>query len=81
MAQVQSRAVAAKNAQAPVQALLAGTPVLTMDGELPVEFLQPGDRVLTRSGMRRLAQVAVTVIKSSVISTDSETMLARPDVP
>lgn len=65
MAQVQSRAVAAKNAQAPVQALLAGTPVLTMDGELPVEFLQPGDRVLTRSGMRRLAQVAVTVVQNA----------------
>lgn len=32
-----------------------GTPVLTLDGELPVEFLSPGDRVITRnSGSARL---------------------------
>ncbi|MCW1917985.1 Hint domain-containing protein [Rhodobacter sp. KR11] len=40
----------------------AGTPVLTLDGALPVEFLSPGDRVLTRAGSRRVARVEVTVV-------------------
>ena len=64
MAQAQSKAAVAKSAHAPLRAVLAGTPVLTLDGELPVEFLQPGDRVLTRAGMRRLAQIAVTVVQN-----------------
>ncbi|WP_417720490.1 Hint domain-containing protein [Salipiger sp.] len=32
----------------PLNALLAGTIVLTLDGALPVEALCPGDRVITR---------------------------------
>ena len=48
-----------------LQALLIGTPVLTLEGEMPVEFLQSGDRVLTRAGMRRVAQVAVTVVQNA----------------
>ena len=55
--------------QAALQAVLVGTPVLTLDGELPVEFLQPGDRVLTRSGMRRLKQVEVSVIQNARVVT------------
>ena len=31
-----------------------GTIVLTLDGALPVEFLTPGDRIVTRAGMRVL---------------------------
>lgn len=31
-----------------------GTHVLTADGSLPVEYLQAGDRIVTRSGMRTL---------------------------
>lgn len=65
MAQVQSNAAASKTVQAPLQAVLVGTPVLTLDGELPVEFLQPGDRVLTRAGMRRLKQVEVSVVTNA----------------
>ncbi len=36
--------------RAPMQeaGLLAGTSVLTLEGELPVEFLYPGDRIITR---------------------------------
>jgi hypothetical protein len=33
---------------AAAQGLLVGTPVLTMDGELPVEHLGPSDRLITR---------------------------------
>lgn len=48
-----------------VQAMAAGTPVLTLDGELPVEYLQPGDRVLTRAGARRVKQVQVTLVQNA----------------
>ena len=41
--------------------LVAGTRVMTMDGELPVEYLTPGDRILTRSGARKLVAVSVRV--------------------
>lgn len=34
--------------------LAPGTTVLTMDGAIPVEFLNPGDRIVTRRGMRKL---------------------------
>lgn len=38
--------------------LMAGTIVLSLEGEMPVEFLEPGDRIITRdSGMARLAGV------------------------
>ena len=33
--------------------LLVGTRVRTLDGILPVEYLEPGDRVVTRAGARR----------------------------
>lgn len=39
--------------------LLAGSVVLTRDGALPVEYLEAGDAVITRSGMRRLQAVEV----------------------
>ncbi|MGV8951258.1 MAG: Hint domain-containing protein [Cypionkella sp.] len=38
-------------------ALLLGTKVLTMEGEFPVEYLTPGDRIVTRSGSRKLVAV------------------------
>ncbi len=41
--------------------LVAGTCVMTMDGELPVEYLTPGDRILTRAGLRLLSSIAVRV--------------------
>lgn len=37
--------------------LAPGTIVLTMDGEIPVEFLSPGDRIITRRGVRKLKAV------------------------
>lgn len=37
--------------------LAPGTMVLTLDGELPVEFLTSGDRVITRRGLRSLKAV------------------------
>ena len=34
-----------------------GTIVMTMDGEIPVEFLNPGDRIITRRGVRKLKTI------------------------
>lgn len=41
-----------------VSGIALGTPVLTLQGALPVEHLTPGDRIITRNGARRL--VAIT---------------------
>ena len=43
----------------PKPGMLAGTMVRTLEGVLPVEYLTPGDRIVTRAGMRRLASVSV----------------------
>lgn len=37
--------------------IAAGTVVMTADGALPVDFLEPGHRVVTRSGIRVLREV------------------------
>jgi hypothetical protein len=49
----------------PVQGITAGTMVLTLDGELPVQFLAPGDRIVTRSGARTLRDIEVSVISNA----------------
>ena len=67
---------------AALQAIAVGTPVLTLDGELPVEFLQPGDRILTRAGARRVKQVAVTLVRNArVVKISHDTLgVDRPSV-
>jgi Hint domain len=37
--------------------LAAGTVVMTADGALLVDFLEPGDQIITRSGMRVLREI------------------------
>lgn len=44
--------------------VLIGTPVMTAEGALPVEYLFPGDRIVTRAGMRQLISVEVSVVKN-----------------
>ncbi|SFG19228.1 Hint domain-containing protein [Palleronia marisminoris] len=41
--------------------LAAGIRVMTLEGPLPVEFLQPGDRIVTRQGVRDLLAIRVSV--------------------
>lgn len=43
----------------PTPGMLAGTMVRTLEGILPVEYLTPGDRIVTRAGMRRLTSISV----------------------
>ena len=45
--------------------LLLGTPVMTLDGALPVEYISPGDRVITRNGLRRVVQVEVMRVENA----------------
>ncbi|MBU2935504.1 MULTISPECIES: Hint domain-containing protein [Pacificibacter] len=39
--------------------ILRGTHVLTADGTLPVEYLEAGDRIVTRAGMRTLRRLDI----------------------
>ena len=45
--------------------LILGTGVMTMDGEIPVEYLAAGDRILTRAGARRLVAITVRVVHNT----------------
>lgn len=65
MTQAISKLATQRAQEANLQAMLAGTPVMTMEGELPVEFLQPGDRIVTRSGLRHLKQVEVSLVRNA----------------
>lgn len=47
----------------PAPGMLAGTMVRTLDGVLPVEYLTPGDRIVTRGGMRRVTSISVVTRK------------------
>lgn len=52
---------------------LAGTLVMTAEGELPVELLGPGDRVITRRGM---AQVVAVDVRSQ---QNAQVVVVSPD--
>ena len=48
-------------ASPPAGGMVMGTPVMTVDGEIPVEYLNVGDRIITRAGVCKLASVSVRV--------------------
>ncbi|MEZ5686120.1 MAG: Hint domain-containing protein [Paracoccaceae bacterium] len=56
-----------------VPGVAQGALVLTLEGALPVEYLSPGDRVVTRAGARRL--LAVTPVEA-----EGEMVLIQPGV-
>lgn len=78
-------------AKLPAQALSAGTPVLTLDGALPVQFLAIGDRVITRAGARTLRNIDVTFaqdvrlvrVSARALTPDSpqDDVILPPDQP
>jgi len=53
----------AANAAVLATGITAGTRVLTLDGELPVQYLAVGDRVITRSGSKVLKDIQVAVLR------------------
>ncbi|MDP1670260.1 Hint domain-containing protein [Phaeovulum sp.] len=48
-------------------AIAQGAGILTLDGLLPVEFLNPGDRIVTRAGAMQLRAVHVRPPKGQLI--------------
>ena len=62
-------------------ALVAGTTVLTLDGALPVEFLSPGDRIITRdSGMAVLSDIRRRTVTVDCVSIRAGSLgNTRPD--
>jgi hypothetical protein len=55
-----------------------GTSVLTLDGDIPVEFLNIGDKVLTHSGIRLLKSIEVSVVKNARMSAPRKMFLSPP---
>lgn len=55
--------------------LIAGTPVLTAEGEVPVEFLLAGDIVITRRGPVELRGT------STVVARNIEVVVIEPGAP
>lgn len=68
----QGRVGAGQGAKAPLPAtaLPIGTIVLTMEGALPVEYLNAGDRIITRAGMRVLRDIDTPAPHSFALSFD-----------
>lgn len=62
---IQSKVTAAKSCAGLDHGLAMGTPVLSLDGMMPVEYLLPGDRVITRSGARKLVAVEMTMVQNA----------------
>ena len=91
MAQPTVRTAAAPTTITLDHGLACGTTVLTLDGILPVEFLTPGDRIVTRDGAQRLAAIEVTVVQNArviritegTLGIDQPTgdMIVSPDQP
>ncbi|WP_298678478.1 Hint domain-containing protein [uncultured Lentibacter sp.] len=76
---------AAESAQVQIAPAAAGIPlgsvVLTLEGALPVEFLTPGDRVITRdTGMAILRSVDVSEAECDVVFVGAAALgPSRPD--
>ncbi|MBN9889946.1 Hint domain-containing protein [Salipiger abyssi] len=59
----------------PLNALVAGTVVLTLDGAIPAEFLCPGDRVITRdSGTAILHALRRSRIRTKLVAIRAGTL-------
>lgn len=66
---------AAHRGAAPVMGIAAGSSVMTAEGALPVEYLEPGDRIITRGGIRVLRRVEFAVIRDAdVVRIGAETL-------
>ncbi|MDF1854764.1 Hint domain-containing protein [Pseudooceanicola sp.] len=67
--------------RATINGFVAGTKVLTLDGELPVEFLNTGDRVITRdSGMAVIRNIRTHKTRTAAISIAAGSLgHTRPD--
>ncbi|MDZ4310836.1 MAG: Hint domain-containing protein [Cypionkella sp.] len=88
---IHTKVTAAKSTAGLDHGLAIGTPVLSLDGMMPVEYLHPGDRVITRTGARKLMAIEVTLVQNArvirisagVLGADrpAEEMIVSPDQP
>jgi len=65
-----------------IYGILAGTNISTLDGTLPVEYLSPGDRIVTRSGAARLVALSSQMLRMAEVVLISASTLGydRPEV-
>ncbi|WP_435258783.1 Hint domain-containing protein [Thioclava sp. FR2] len=63
--------------QMPRCGIATGSTVLTLAGALPVEYIAPGDRVITRAGARTVRSVQISVVKNCDVISISEGVLDR----
>ena len=66
---------------AAISGVCAGTTIMTLDGETPVEHLTPGSRVITRdTGMAVLRSVTVQTLRTATIRIKAGSLgHTRPD--
>lgn len=57
--------------------LAAGTTVLTLSGAMPVDFVAPGDRIITRAGARTVTGVEISVLRNARVVRISEGVLGK----
>ena len=57
--------------------LAAGTTVLTLAGAVPVEFVAPGDKMITRAGARTVIAVEISVVRNARVVRISEGVLGK----
>lgn len=69
-------------ARAGLSGVALGTGVATLEGILPVEFLSPGDRVITRAGARVVRAVTAMPLVSKLVHVAPGALgHDRPDAP
>ncbi|WP_168219773.1 Hint domain-containing protein [Pseudotabrizicola formosa] len=61
----------------PVCGVSAGTIILTLSGATPIEFIAPGDRVITRAGARTVTGVEIAVVKDARVIRISAGVLGK----
>lgn len=69
MKQIEYTIAKSSKSQGPaVRGIASGTKIMTLEGEMPVEFLSAGDRVITRdSGMAVLKEVRTRKVACDVV--------------
>ena len=59
---------------AAIAGLLGGCNILTIQGDKPIEALAPGDRIITRSGLRVLSDITARTETFTAVSVKSGTL-------
>lgn len=57
--------------------IAAGTMILTLAGAIPIEFIAPGDKVITRSGARAVTGVDIAIVENARVIRISEGVLGK----